>query len=80
MTRASVIEGPFCKGWGQKAGIKEIVKFGPLILVDMDGETFLWLFLLILIVLKNVLTPFFNEYGSENSFLLPPDRQIFWKK
>jgi hypothetical protein len=26
--------------WGQKAGIKEIVKFGPLILVDMDGETF----------------------------------------
>ena len=41
MTRASVIEGPFCKGWGQKAGIKEIVKFGPLILVDMDGETFL---------------------------------------
>jgi hypothetical protein len=38
-----MIEGQ-SNGWPPKAGIGEIVKFGPLFLVDMDGEKLFGLF------------------------------------
>ena len=44
------IEGQkICNGWPPKAGIGETVNFEPLFLVDMDGEKFLKLFLLVIV-------------------------------
>ena len=62
LTRASIIEGSkFCIGWCPKAGINEIVKFGPLFLADTDGEKCLWLLFLIVTVLnRDPAPPSFN--------------------